>query len=98
MGHLNINSLPNKFDQLKMIIGNNIDILILTETKIDSSFPNSQFMIEGLSMPFRLDKNRFGGGVMIYVPEDILSKQLAKHKLPVDIEGIFIEMELRKTK
>ena len=49
-----------------MIIGKNIDILIITETKIDSSFPNSQSMIEGFSVPFRLDRNRFGGGVMIY--------------------------------
>ena len=30
--HLTINSLPNKFDRLKMIIGNNNDILIVTET------------------------------------------------------------------
>ena len=45
MGHLNKKSLPNKFDQLKMIIGNNVDILIITETKIDLSFPNSQFIV-----------------------------------------------------
>ena len=31
MGH-------NKSDQLKMIIGNNIDILIISETRIGSSF------------------------------------------------------------
>ena len=62
MRHLNINPLASKFDQLKLIIGNNIDILIITETKTDSSFLNSQFMIEGFSMPFRLDRTRFGGG------------------------------------
>ena len=45
MGHLNTKSLPNNFDQLKMIIGNNVDILIITETKIDLSFPNSQFIV-----------------------------------------------------
>ena len=90
--------MPNKFDQLKTIIGNNIDILIITETKVDSRFPNSQFMTEGFSMPFKLDRNRFGGRIMIYVREDILSKQLAKHKLPDDIEGFLVEMNLRKTK
>ena len=62
MRHLNINPLASKFDQLKLIIGNNIDILIITETKTDSSFLNSQFMIEGFSMPFSLDRPRFGGG------------------------------------
>ena len=65
--YLNINSLAGKFDQLKLLIGKNIDILIITETKIDSSFPNAQFIINEFSMPFRLDRNRFGGGVLIYV-------------------------------
>ena len=51
-------------------------------------------------MPFGLDINWSGGGVMIYVPEDVLtlSKQLAKYKLPYDTEGIFIAINLRKTK
>ena len=35
--HLNINPLPYKFDQLKLIIKNTVDILITTETKLDSS-------------------------------------------------------------
>ena len=74
MGHLNINSFPRKFDQLKSIIGKNIDILVITETKIDSSFPNSQFGIEGFSMPYRFDRNRLGGGIIVYVRDDIPSK------------------------
>ena len=47
LGHLNINSIVGKFDHLKVLIVNNIDILVLTETKIDSSFPNVQFKIDG---------------------------------------------------
>ena len=72
LGHLNINSIVGKFDHLKVLIENNIDILVLTETKIDSSFPNAQFRIDGFSAPFALDRNRFGGEVLIYVREDIL--------------------------
>ena len=49
-------------------------------------------------MPFRLDRNSFAGGVLIYVREDIPSKQLTKHKLPDDIEEIFVEINLRKVK
>ena len=79
----------------KVLIENNIDILVLTETKIDfPSFPNAQFRIDGFSAPFRLDQNRFGGGVLIYVREDIPCKQLTKHILPDDIEGIFVEINL----
>ena len=98
LGHLNINSIVGKFDYFKVLIENNIDILVLTETKIDASFPNAQFKIDGFSAPFRLDRNRFDGGVLIYVREDILCKQLTKHILPDDIERIFAEINLRKTK
>ena len=35
MGHLNINSIRNKFDALSLIFKNNVDILIISETKLD---------------------------------------------------------------
>ena len=35
---------------------------------------------------------------MIFVSEDIPSKLVSKHTLPDDIEGMFIEISLRKTK
>ena len=44
---LNLNSLPNKFSSLAEIISNNIDILVIEETKIDESFPEGQFLIPG---------------------------------------------------
>ena len=72
LGYLNINPTVGKFGHLKVLIENNIDILVLTETKIDSGFPNAQFRIDGFSEPFRLDQNKFGGGVLIYIREDIL--------------------------
>ena len=71
IGTLNINSLAPKFDQLREVIGNHLDILTIQETKLDSSFPTGQFLINGYSEPYRLDRNRNGGGVMIYVREDI---------------------------
>ena len=77
---------------------NNIDILIFTETKIDSSFSSSQFMIKGFSVLFRFDRNRSGGGVIVYVWDNIPSKQVSKRKLPDNIEGVFIEVNLRKIK
>ena len=98
IGNLNINSLRNKFDELKLLIQGKIDILVVTETKLDSSFPLNQFFIEGFNKPFRFDRNKFGGGVLIYVREDIPCKQLVKYVLPNDIEGLFIEINLSKTK
>ena len=57
IGNLNINSLPNKFNQLKELFLKHVDILVLTETKLDDSFPNSQFLVDGFSEPFRIDRN-----------------------------------------
>ena len=53
IGSLNINSLPIKFAQLQEIVLKYVDILILTETKLDDSFPAPQFMFDGLSMPYQ---------------------------------------------
>ena len=47
IAHLNINSLRNKFDALKYLINENVDILIITETKLEDTFPSAQFAIEG---------------------------------------------------
>ena len=63
-GNLNINSISNKFDQLKLFVQGKIDILIVTETKLDSTFPTSQFVIDGYSEPYRFDRNRNGRGVL----------------------------------
>ena len=98
IGNLNINSLPAKFDQLKFLLQDKIDILVLTETKLDASFPSNQFLIDGFSQPYRHDRNRNGGGVMIYIREGIPSKVLTQHNFPDDIEGIYLEINLRKTK
>ena len=42
-------------------------------------------------MPFRFDRNRFGGRAIIYLQDDIPSKQFTKQNLPD-------ELNLRKTK
>lgn len=98
VGTLNINSLANKFVQLKEVIGTYLDVIVLIETKLDSSFPTAQFLIAGYKEPFRQDRNKFGGGIMVFVREDIPSKTVTKHKFKRYIEGIFIELNLRKTK
>ena len=43
VGHLNINSIRNKFEFLEDVINRNLDIILLLETKLDDSFPSVQF-------------------------------------------------------
>ena len=86
IGNTNINFLPPKFDQVKEVILKNVDILVITETKLDDTFPLGQFYVEGFTMPYRLDRNRNGEGVIIYVREDIPSNILEKDQLPQDVK------------
>ena len=98
IAQLNINSITHKFDQLSFIIQGNVDVLLVSETKLNETFPTDQFHIAGYSQPYRRDRNRYGGGVMIFVREDLPSKQLHKHVFTDDIEALIIEINLRKTK
>ena len=66
-GQLNINCLRNKFDLLTYQIKDNIDILMITEIKLDESFSIQQFFINGFSGSFRLDRDRNGGGILLYI-------------------------------
>ena len=52
--------------------------MVLTETKLNDYFPNSQSLVDDLSERFRTDRNRSRDRVMIYVQGDIPSKQQTK--------------------
>ena len=40
IGHININSIRNKFDHLIAITIKNVDVLMISETILDESFPS----------------------------------------------------------
>ena len=98
MKNLNINYISSTFDDFKLLISGYFDVIIVTETKLDDSFPKAQFCIDRFSIPYRLTRNRNGRGLMIYVRDDIPSKMLTKHNLLEDIEAAFIELNFCKCK
>ena len=51
------------------------DILLISETKIDSSFPTAQFHIDGYII-YRSDRNENGGGLLLYIRDDVPSDLL----------------------
>ena len=42
LGRLNINSIRNKFDMLSLSVAQYVNILMLSETELDSTFPSTQ--------------------------------------------------------
>ena len=71
IAHININPRRKKLDLFSDQVKGNADFLMISETKIDESFPVSQFKIDGLNTPFRVDTVEEDGSVMIYVREDL---------------------------
>ena len=63
-----------------------------SETKIHNSFPTMQFHIEGYCI-YRLDRNEYGGGILVYVRGNIPSKLIPMERS--SIEGFFTELDLR---
>ena len=93
--HLNINSIWNKLETLYDIVKNKIDILLVSEIKIDNTFPVNQFILNGFFMPFRLDRTANGGGLLLYVRHDIPCKLI---DLETEIECIVTEETVGKKK
>ena len=69
---------------------------MVSETKPDDSFPESQFLIDGFHSSFRFDCNKNGGGIIFYIREDIPAKLLS-HDFPFT-ESFFVEINLYKKK
>ena len=94
---IRINSIRNKFEHLTYIVNNEIDILMVFETKLDDMFPTSQFLMQGYSTPFRKDRTSKGVGILLYVRKDIPCK-IIKTETDAYCEGFFTEINLRTKK
>ena len=69
IGYQNINNLSEKIISLREIcLKTSINILYVDETKLDFSYPNAQFHIDGYQFSqFRKDRNKYEGGKMVYI-------------------------------
>ncbi|XP_060578354.1 uncharacterized protein LOC132735428 [Ruditapes philippinarum] len=89
ISYLNINSIRYKFDDLQQILHDKLcDMLIISETKLDISFNNNLFTVDGYKME-RRDRNSHGGGIMTFVRADLPFKR--RKDLESDsLEGMII--------
>ena len=78
-----------------MIIGN-VDVFVISETILDESFPKGQFKIPGYTTPFLVDCDRNGGGIIVFLREDIPVRYLSTEDKPV--EAFFFKLNLHKKK
>ena len=68
LGHISINSIRYNFDIIKPMlteVGYINDFW--NQIKLDHSFSEAQLYTNGFKTPFRLDRNKRGGGILLYV-------------------------------
>ena len=94
IGHLNVNSLRNKIITEEELIRDKVDICLFSETKLDETFPNQQFKIDGYNM-YRRDRNKHCSGVLCYVNENIPCKMVNVEGVPDDCEIILIGFSIK---
>ena len=71
-----------------------LDIFLVSETKIDHSFPNHQFSVDGYKT-YRRDRNNVGG---FYMNENMTCRELTAQQIDSNFEIIFLEITLRTRK
>ena len=85
---------------LKSLRKDNLNKLIFAHLNINSIRNKfellGQFLIEGFCTPYRLDCNSKGGGILLYVREDIPSNLITMDISP--IESFYVELNLWNNK
>ena len=94
LGHLNV--IRIKFESIVDVIQGTFDIFVLSETKIDESFPDKQFCLNNFRI-FRKDRNRYGRGITFYVNENLQCKHVT---IEIDnlTETIFLKVNVQSSK
>ena len=96
IGQLNINSIRNKLN----FLGSEISPcpLLVSETKLDDSFPTAQFLMSGFCKQYRLDRCSDLGCLLLYIREYIPFRLLTEYKPHENVECLFVEINIRKKK
>ena len=74
-----------------------VDIIVIAESKLDHTFPDSSFRISGYNKPFRKDRNRNGGGILVFIRDDILCIELQINFFN-EFEAFFVEINRSHSK
>ena len=94
-GYLNTNSLRNKIHDLILtkIHDVTIDYFVISETKLDNSFPNAQLIISNYEIRAKRDRDRHEGGLIEFVRKGLTCKRLRKSE-SLNIEVICSEVTI----
>ena len=76
-GYLNINSLRTKIHDLRLTIPDvPLDYFVISETKLDNSFPNAQLTINIYETRASMDRDKHGSGLIEFFRKGLICKRL----------------------
>ena len=96
ISHLNVRSLLPKQDELQTLLErrSTSHVMGLSETWLDESVADAEIDMTGFRV-YRKDRNRNGGGVAVYVSDDV--KSVRRSDLEEEgIEALWIQVKMRK--
>ena len=98
IGYLNINSLRSKIVDVREVFGKlQLDYFVLSEAKLDDSFPSAQFYIENFEIRNWRDRDKNGGELIEFVRKGFITKKIEEYETKVR-ETIASEFTISKKK
>ena len=91
--HINTNRIRYKIPQIQLRT-KDIDIVTISESWLNPTIRDSEIRLPGFHDPIRKDRDTKGGGVAVYVRENLFLKQ--RPDLDVkDLEAIWVETKIK---
>ena len=72
-------------------LSNSLDVFVISEAKLDETFPEGQFLMDRFTAPYRMDRHTNVGGIARYVREDISSRQILFKNNDKDLEHVLLK-------
>jgi hypothetical protein len=92
---LNINSIYNKVSEVHIILElDTFDVIVINESKLDDLVPSKSLCNKHYSI-MRRDRNRYGGGVLVYVKK---TYKLVSEQYSPDFELIVLKLKIKNAK
>ena len=98
----NAQSLGNKFDDITIVCQqNNVDVAVVTETWFTSNMTENQLSIPSFNLfstprKFDVHGKKSGGGVAIYVNDDIPATRIDYIEVPKELECIWVKIRPKR--
>ena len=87
IAHININSIWNKIDEVKLLLNEGlVDILAISETKLDSTYNNYLLQHPHYRM-LRRDRKKGGGGLLVYIRNRLKLEPADMESICIDVKG-----------